>query len=164
MVCLRCSHRSIWLTNLCSCSALLKPSAHMLPWTVWSNTGLRLFPTTWCWLSQPADMTGVSASARGNGPGGCGRPFVVLLCKPRMQSPWRQFVSGVLASYSDQFATWRLWSAHILSESGLGLYALQTTASCSLTGFRKLGTVFMYILGIKPQRFLLALQATRFKS
>ena len=57
----------------------------MLPGIELCVAGLPPFPTA-CWWSNhyPVAITGVSVAARGNSPGGCGGPSVLLLCKCRV--------------------------------------------------------------------------------
>ena len=90
----------------CGRSAVLRPSAHMLPGIGCSCTGLPPFPTACWWLTHPAAIIGVSVSARWDSPGGCGGPSVPLLCNHGVQSPWCQFTSGVLKGHSVLFAIW----------------------------------------------------------
>ena len=71
----------------CGRSAVLRPSAHMLPGIGWCGTGLPPFPTACWWLTHPVAITGVSVSTRWDSPGGCGGPSVPLLYNRRVQSP-----------------------------------------------------------------------------
>ena len=106
----------------CGRSAVLRPSVHMLPGIGWCGAGLPPFPTACWWLTHPAAITGVSVPARWDSPGGCGGSSVPLLCNRRVQSPWCQFASGVLAGHSVLFATWIYWSVDVLPDDWLGQY------------------------------------------